>query len=116
MSRTQPGCQWHFRNGSRALIVGRYSTCCRETQRGHARSLSLVGKLYPTADPDHVAPLRTASFMTQQDIGGDYNDYINDVELLNAPSTTALRRGLGIPIQRVLNRTALEMSRYRGTD
>ena len=36
--------------------------------------------------------------MTQQDIGGDYNDYINDVELLNAPSTTALRRGLGIPI------------------
>jgi hypothetical protein len=36
--------------------------------------------------------------MTQQDIGGDYNDYINDVELLNAPNTTALRRGLGIPI------------------
>src|SRR5262249_35059089 len=67
-----------FRNGSRALIVGRYSTCCRETRRGHVRSLSLVGKLFPTADPDHIAPLRTANFMTQQDIGGDYNDYIND--------------------------------------
>jgi hypothetical protein len=78
--------------------VGRYSTCCRETRRGHVRSLSLVGKLFPTADPDHAAPLRTANFMTQQDIGGDYNDYINDVELLNAPNTTALRRGLGIPI------------------
>src|SRR5262249_57660160 len=64
----------------------------------HVRSLSLVGKLFPTADPDHIAPLRTANFMTQQDIGGDYNDYINDVELLNAPNTTALRRGLGIPI------------------
>src|SRR4029450_9488192 len=49
----------YFRNGSRALVVGRYSTCCRETRRGHVRSLSLVGKLFPTADPDHVAPLRT---------------------------------------------------------
>jgi hypothetical protein len=37
--------------------------------------------------------MRAASFMTQQDIGGDYNDYINDVELLNAPNTTAA--GLG---------------------
>ena len=59
------GYSGYFRNGSRALIVGRYSTCCRETRRGHVRSLSLVGKLFPTADPGHVAPLRTASFMTQ---------------------------------------------------
>jgi hypothetical protein len=92
------GYSGYFRNGSRALVVGRYSTCCRETRRGHVRSLSLVGKLFPTADPDHVEPLRTASFITQQDIGGDYDDYINDVELLNAPNTTALRRGLGLPI------------------
>src|SRR5262249_17083777 len=53
----------YFRNGSRALVLGRYSPCCRETRRGPLRSLSLVGKLFPTADPDHVAPLRTASFM-----------------------------------------------------
>ena len=92
------GYSGYFRNGSRALVVGRYSTCCRETRRGHVRSLSLVGKLFPTADPDHVAPLRTASFITQEDIGGDYNDYINDVQLLNAPNTTALRRGLGMPL------------------
>ena len=97
-----PAYSGYFRNGSRALVVGRYSTCCRETRRGHVRSLSLVGKLFPTADPDHVAPLRTASFMTQQDIGGDYNDYINDVELLNAPNTTALRRGLGMPLLMVV--------------
>jgi hypothetical protein len=94
---TQPtGYSGYFRNGSRALIVGRYSTCCREPRRGHVRSLSMVGKLFPTTDPDHVEPLRTASFMTQQDIGGGYEDYINDVELLNAPNTTALRRGLSI--------------------
>jgi hypothetical protein len=96
------GYSGYFRNGSRALIVGRYSTCCRETRRGHLRSLSLVGKLFPTAEAEHVAPLRTASFMTQQDIGGDYNDYINDVELLNAPNTTALRRGLGMPLLMVV--------------
>jgi hypothetical protein len=68
------GYSGYFRNGSRALVVGRYSTCCRETRRGQVRSLSLVGKMFPTGDPDHAAPLRTASFMTQQDIGGDYNE------------------------------------------
>jgi hypothetical protein len=85
----------YFRKDSRALIVARYSTCCTETRRGHTRSLSLVGKLYPTADADHGAPLRTASFITQEDIGGDNTDYINDALLLNAPNTTAWRRGLG---------------------
>src|SRR5262245_10266725 len=40
--------------------------------------------------------------MTQQDIGGDYTNYINDVELLNAPNTTALRRGLGMPLLMVV--------------
>ncbi|HEU0157036.1 MAG TPA: hypothetical protein VFQ82_13265 [Stellaceae bacterium] len=88
----------YFRQGSRAVLVGRYSTCCRETRRGRARSLSLVGKLFPTTDPDHAEPLRTASFFTQQDIGGDRTGYINDVELRNAPNTSIWRRGLGAPV------------------
>jgi hypothetical protein len=83
----------YFAKGSEALLIGRYSTCCAETRRGHARSLSLVGKLFPTTNPDHAEPLRTASFITQQDIGGDYTDYINDAETRNAPNTTAWRRG-----------------------
>lgn len=86
----------YFAQGSRALLVGRYSTCCTETRRGHVRSLALVGKLFPTVNPDHVEPLRTANFFTQQDIGGDTTNYVNDVELRNAPNTTALRRGAGI--------------------
>src|SRR5208283_772575 len=86
----------YFAQDSRALLVGRYSTCCMETRRGHVRSLSLVGKLFPTVNPDHVEPLRTANFFTQQDIGGDTTDHVNDVELRNAPNTTALRRGAGI--------------------
>ncbi len=85
----------YFAGGSRALVVGRYSTCCTETRRGHSRSLALVGKLFPTADPEHATPLRTGSFITQQDLGGDNSRYINDVELTNAPNTTAWRRGSG---------------------
>lgn len=88
----------YFREGSQALLVGRYSTCCTETRRGHTRSLSLVGKLFPTTDANHAEPLRTASFFTQQDIGGDYSNFINDAELRSAPDVTAWRRGGGVPI------------------
>ena len=87
----------YFARDSTALAVARYSTCCTETCRGQTRSLSMVGKLFPTADPDHAAPLRTANFMTQDDIGGEDTQYINDIELRNAPNTTVARRGLGAP-------------------
>jgi hypothetical protein len=60
--------------------------------------LSLVGKLFPTTDPNHIELLRTANFFTQQDIGGDRTDYINDAELRNAPNTTSWRRGFGVPV------------------
>jgi hypothetical protein len=88
----------YFRKGSRALIIGRYSTCCTEIRRGHTRSLSLVGKLYPSTDPNHAEPLRTASFFSQEDLGGERTDYINDAELRNAPDTHGWRRGAGVLI------------------
>jgi hypothetical protein len=88
----------YFQAGSRALAIGRYSTCCKETRRGRERSLSLVGKLFPTTDPEHREPLLTANFITQQDLGGERTDYINDAELRNAPDTTSWRRGFGTPI------------------
>ena len=88
----------YFAKGSVALAVGRYSTCCTETRRGYTRSLSLVGKLFPTTDPNHATPVRTANFMTQQDIGGEKTDSINAAELRNAPDTTATRRAGGVPI------------------
>ena len=88
----------YFRKGSEALLIGRYSTCCTETKRGHTRSLALVGKLFPTTDANHTQLLRTASFFTQQDIGGENTDYINDAELRNAPDVHALRRARGTPI------------------
>lgn len=88
----------YFRKGSRGLIVARYSTCCTETRRGNTRSLSMIGRIYPTTDPNHPTPLPTASFITQEDIGGENTPYINDAKLRNAPNTTATRRGSGMPI------------------
>ena len=88
----------YFKKGSKALIVGRYSTCCTDTRRGQIRSLSLVGKLYPTTDVRHLEPLRTASFFTQQDLGGDFSDFINDAELRNTPDTHFWRRRSGLPV------------------
>jgi hypothetical protein len=88
----------YFRPGSRALIVGRYSTCCTETRSGHYRSLSLVGKLFPTTDRDDPRPYRTANFITQEDLGGARSRRINDAELRNAPNTTPWRRGRALPV------------------
>jgi hypothetical protein len=92
------GYSGYFSAGRTALVVARYSTCCTETRRGYTRSLSMVGKLFPTDDPNDARPARTANFITQQDIGGDRTDYINDAELRNAPDTTVLRRGTGLPV------------------
>jgi hypothetical protein len=88
----------YFRKGSRGLIIARYSTCCTETRRGHMRSLSMIGRIYPTTDPNHADPLPTACFITQEDIGGENTPNINDAKLRNAPNTTVSRRGSGMPI------------------
>ena len=88
----------YFASKKRGLIIGRYSTCCTSTRRGRLRSLSLVGKIWPTTNPNHRRPLETANFITQEDLGGARTRFINDAELRNAPDTTAWRRGLGLPI------------------
>jgi hypothetical protein len=83
----------YFRRGSTALVVARYSSGAGGNLRGRIRSLALVGKLFPTTDPNHPTPLRTASFITQQDIGGERSESINDAVLRNAPDVTVFRRG-----------------------
>jgi hypothetical protein len=83
----------YFARGSTALVVARYSSGAGGMRRGQIRSMALVGKLFPTVDPDHPAPLRTANFITQEDIGGARTESINAAELRNAPDVTVFRRG-----------------------
>ena len=98
----------YFKNGSKGLFIGRYSSDGNETKRGQRRSLSLAGKIYPTADPEHPTPLVTASFMSQEDLGGMRTKYINDAELRNEPNVTSYRRGIYIL---VMLRAAFHFSR-----
>ncbi len=83
----------YFARGSTALVVARYSSGAGGSRRGNIRSLALVGKLFPTVDPDHPMPLQTANFITQEDIGGARSESINAAELRNAPDVTVFRRG-----------------------
>lgn len=92
-----PAYTGYFKPGSKALIVGRYSTGSA-TRSGHYRSLALVGKLYPTTNRDDPRPYRTANFVTQEDLGGAWSPTINDAELRNAPDTTPWKRGRALPI------------------
>lgn len=92
------GYTGYFQAGSRALVVARYSVCCEETRRGRNRSLSMVGKLFPATDPHHADRLRTANFITQEDLGGSRTFDIGEPELRNAPDTTPWRRGIGLPV------------------
>lgn len=83
----------YFAPGSRALLIRCYSSGANGHRRGLVRSMSLVGKLFPTRDPDHEAQLRTANFITQEDIGGVRTASINEAVLRNAPDVTVFRRG-----------------------
>jgi hypothetical protein len=88
----------YFGPGSRGLVVARYSVCCTETRRDRYRSLSMVGKLFPTVDPNDPATLKPASFITQEDLGGSKSHRISDVELRNAPDVTPWRRGSALGV------------------
>ena len=87
----------YFRKGSRGLTIARYSSAS-QTRRGKARSLAMVGRVYPTTDPEHAERLPTANFITQEDIGGAHTPTINAAVFRNAPDTTPLRRGFGAPV------------------
>jgi hypothetical protein len=83
----------YFRRGSVGLVIARYSTGGK-SHREAKRSLSMVGKVYPTTDPADQRRLRPAAFITQHNFGGSRTEYINDADLRNAPDTRAWRRGL----------------------
>jgi hypothetical protein len=83
----------YFRGGSRGVVIARYSAGM-DPRGGRMRSLAMVGRIWPTTDPEHPQPLPTANFITQEDIGGAYSRSINEAVLRNAPDTSISRRNL----------------------
>lgn len=83
----------YFSKGSKGLVIARYSSGLG-VRRGDKRTLSMVGKLYPTLDPD--ANKRPASFITQEDLGAAFSEGIHDALLRNAPNISTVNRGFGI--------------------
>ena len=92
----RPELTGYFAPGKRGLLVARYSTCCTETRRGRWRSLAMVGNIYPTRDSG--ARTVPASFITQQDFGGEKTEYLDEAILRTNPNTTPWRRGLGFAV------------------
>ena len=86
----------YFKPGSKGLVIARYSTGGSNPLPAKYRSLAMVGKLYPTTDPEHAQLLQPASFVTQEDLGGSLTDSIREAELTNSPPATPWRRGKGI--------------------
>lgn len=79
----------YFAKDSKGLVITRYSTGLG-VHRGEKRTLSMVGKLYPTLKP--AEKHRTASFITQDDLGAAYPEGIHDALLRNAPNITVSKR------------------------
>ncbi|MFW7380739.1 MAG: hypothetical protein ACOH5I_18135 [Oligoflexus sp.] len=90
----------YFRPGTEAMIIVRASTALSNTTRqSGARSFGVAGKIYPTNDPYHTEPLKTANFFTINDLGGERKDYFLDAENTNdilavTPTLTAFAHSL----------------------
>lgn len=90
----------YFRPGTEALIIARASTALSNTRRTTgARSFGFAGKIYPTNDPEHAEPLKTANFFTINNLGGEKLDHYLDAKNLNdvlavSPTFTAFAHSL----------------------
>jgi hypothetical protein len=87
----------YFEKGKQGLIIARISTEGSIVSNRKTKSLSLVGKIFPTLDVNETVP--TASFITQDDLGGrsasegvDGVLTIADVNMRNAPDFSVSKR------------------------
>lgn len=78
----------YFAQGRRGAIIARASVALSETERGSFRGFGLAGKIYPTDNPNHTMPLKTANFFAIDDLGGTKTDHYMDAELTNEPATS----------------------------
>lgn len=95
---TQPeNLSGFFAQGSKGLIIGRISTEGTSVSNQETKSLSLVGKIFPTLDKNQT--VKTANFITQDYLGGrspsegiDGVLTVADVSMRNAPDVSVLKR------------------------
>jgi hypothetical protein len=73
----------YFAQGSRALIIARASDALGEHRPGRLRFMGLAGKLYPTLDPEHREPLRTANFFTLENLAGSHSPHFAHSKFVN---------------------------------
>jgi len=70
-----------FATGSEGLLIARASDALGEHRAGKLRFMGLAGKLYPTRDPDHPTPLKTASFFVLENLAGTHTPHFVDATL-----------------------------------
>ncbi|MEO6787356.1 MAG: hypothetical protein ABI318_14585 [Chthoniobacteraceae bacterium] len=90
------GYTGYFQEGRKGLIISRHSPARAEPRRGGWRSMGLIGKIYPTLDPNDLTLFQPAGFFTQEDLGGTRSMSINDSVHINGPDVHAWRRGKGL--------------------
>ncbi len=73
----------YFKQGSQGLIILRGSAALSQINRGEKRSFGLAGKIYPTIDPNHQKPLKTANFFTIDNLAGTYSKNFLDSPMTN---------------------------------
>ncbi len=78
----------YFKNGSKALFIGRASTALSDTKRGETRAFGLGGKLFATMDELELLDMPSANFFVIDDLGGTDAEYYSDVELTNEPDVS----------------------------
>jgi hypothetical protein len=84
----------YFATGSEGLIIARASTALSEVRSDQLRAFGLAGKIFPTTDPNHAAPLKTANFFTIEDLGGRDTAHFLDAENTNDIINITIRPSL----------------------
>lgn len=70
-----------FKYGSKGLLIARASDAMGEDRPGKLRFMGIAGKLWPTDDPEHEAPLATGNFFTLENLSGSHTRHFLDAVL-----------------------------------
>ncbi len=73
----------YFGTGAQGLLIARASDNMGETRPGRLRFLGLAGKLYPTCNPRHAQPLRTANFLANENLIGSHTSHFAHASFSN---------------------------------